>query len=76
MIYEHCKPCVLNMLIFFDAQNLNAQVFHHPIEAFVVYLSLKFMIELKNKVHIKGQGQCFRTIPQFYCRATEFYADF
>ena len=43
------------MLIFFDAQNLNAQVFHHPKEAFVVYLSLKFMIELKNKVHIKGQ---------------------
>ena len=47
------------MLIFFDAQHLNAQVFHHPIEAFVVYLSLKFMIELKNKGHIKGQGQCF-----------------
>lgn len=66
---------ILNMLIFFDAKNLNAQVFHHPIEAFVVYLSLKFMIELK-KVNIKGQGQCFRTIPQFYCRATEFYVDF
>ena len=49
----------VNLLIFFDAQNLNAQVFHHPIEAFVVYLSLKFMIELKNKGHIKGQGQCF-----------------
>lgn len=66
----------MNMLIFFDAQHLNAQVFHHPIEAFVVYLSLKFMIELKNKVNIKGQGQCFRTIPLFYCRATAFYADF
>ena len=66
----------VSLLIFFDAQNLNAQVFHHPIEAFVVYLSLKFMIELKNKVHIKGQGQCFQDHTTILLQGAEFYADF